>query len=69
MIILIFHSTHEVLKFEKILKKNDIKFEVIPTPREYSSDCGMALRLKEESRDVVNSLQEESGMDIRIVVQ
>lgn len=67
MIILIFHSTHEVLKFEKILKINSISFEVIPTPREYSSDCGMALRTDKNNTDSINTLKEECGMDIRIV--
>ncbi|MFH1618016.1 MAG: DUF3343 domain-containing protein [Candidatus Margulisiibacteriota bacterium] len=46
--ILLFDSIHQLLKTEKGLKKQGIKYEIIPTPREYSSDCGSAIKMKEE---------------------
>ena len=43
--ILIFESVHKVLKAEKILMMNSVKYDIIPTPKEFSSDCGMSIRI------------------------
>ena len=50
--VLIFESVHKVFKTEKVLTAHHIKFDIIPTPKEYSSDCGMSIRLKQESTDL-----------------
>ncbi len=50
-IVFIFESTHQVLKVEKILKENNIKYDIIPTPKEFSSDCGMSIRIADSSDD------------------
>ena len=47
--IIVFNSTHQVLRGEKILKKKKIKAEVIPLPRIFTVDgaaeCGLALQI------------------------
>jgi len=43
--ILIFESTHHVLKAEKLLTGMGIKFDSLPIPKEISSDCGIAIRI------------------------
>jgi len=43
--ILIFESIHKVMKAEKILAANNIKYDIIPTPKEFSADCGMSVRI------------------------
>ena len=48
-VILLFPSIHYVLKAEKILKKQGVPLELIPVPKELSGDCGMALRIEEDS--------------------
>jgi len=52
-IILIFESTHKVLKSEKMLLAGRIKFDIIPTPKEFSSDCGMAIRINPKVADIL----------------
>jgi len=37
---------HHVLKSEKLLEKENVVYDIIPTPREFSSDCGMAIRVE-----------------------
>lgn len=44
---LLFHTIHDVLKAEKILKKHGLRFELVPVPRNLSSDCGMCIRLQD----------------------
>jgi len=41
-----------VLKAEKMLMKADFKFDIIPTPKNISSDCGMSIRLDSKSSDM-----------------
>ncbi|MBP6940689.1 MAG: DUF3343 domain-containing protein [Syntrophorhabdaceae bacterium] len=42
---LIFYSIHDVLKAEKALKGRDVAIELVPVPRNLSSDCGMCIKL------------------------
>ncbi len=41
--VITFNTVHWVMKAEKILVANDIPVTLIPTPRQISSDCGMAV--------------------------
>jgi len=42
---LLFFTIHDVLRAEKILKKHNISIELVPVPRNLSSDCGMCIKL------------------------
>ncbi len=53
MYFLLFHSIHEVLRVEKMLKSRGIKFELVPVPRDLSSDCGMSIVLKQDIKDIL----------------
>ena len=44
-LVIIFGSIHRVLKAESALKAAGIAAELIVTPRELSSDCGMVVRI------------------------
>lgn len=45
-LIILFGSTHQALSGEKALKKAGVKHSVINTPREFSVDCGISLRIE-----------------------
>ncbi|RLB70217.1 MAG: hypothetical protein DRH03_07415 [Deltaproteobacteria bacterium] len=40
---LIFQSIHNVMLAEELLLQANIKIEMVPVPRDISSDCGMSL--------------------------
>ena len=42
--VVLFHSTAHAIRAEKVLQQAGFKIKMIPTPRQLSSDCGMALR-------------------------
>lgn len=44
-IFVLFHTIHDALKMEKALKKVGVPYELVPIPRNLSSDCGMCIRL------------------------
>ncbi|OAG27510.1 DUF3343 domain-containing protein [Thermodesulfatator autotrophicus] len=52
-VILLFPSIHYVLKAEKVLKKEGLKLDLVPVPKEVSSDCGMALEIEKEALALV----------------
>ena len=66
-----FNSTHHVLKAEKLLLGKGIKHEIIPTPKDISSDCGMAIRINpvvSDPNDIEGVLM-KNQIDFRIFVQ
>lgn len=52
--VVLFYSTSGVLIAEKIFKREQIEYKLIPVPRHISSDCGICLRFlsKDEGRVV-----------------
>lgn len=54
-----FQTTHNALHAEKILEHAGIPFIVVPTPREVSSGCGLAIRFyNEHLDDIMNKFNE-----------
>ncbi|RLB70757.1 MAG: hypothetical protein DRH03_06710 [Deltaproteobacteria bacterium] len=50
---LIFHSIHNVMLAEELLLDADIQVDMIPVPRELSSDCGMSLACRLSDLDKI----------------
>ncbi|MDP8221101.1 MAG: DUF3343 domain-containing protein [Candidatus Stygibacter frigidus] len=46
-IVITFNSTHSAMAAEDIFKELKLDFELIPTPREISAECGFALLVRE----------------------
>jgi hypothetical protein len=49
---LLFNTIHDVLRVDKILKKENVNFELVPVPRNLSSDCGMCVKFEDNLEDV-----------------
>jgi hypothetical protein len=66
--ILIFESMHKVMKTEKILLAEGIGIEIIPTPKEITSECGMSIRVNPEKVDLhkIKSILKNNNMDYHI---
>ncbi|MBE0503790.1 MAG: DUF3343 domain-containing protein [Desulfuromonadales bacterium] len=60
--IAVFHSIHRVMKAEKILKGAGVPIQLIPAPRQISSDCGLALRYTPDDAERVQDLLIEQGL-------
>lgn len=58
----VFHSVHRVMKAEKLLKQAKIDVLLIPTPRELSSDCGLAIRYDSAARPRVDTVLQAEGL-------
>jgi hypothetical protein len=42
--VVLFYSTAHAIRAEKVLQQAGFEIKMIPTPRQLSSDCGLALR-------------------------
>lgn len=54
--VLLFHTTHETMHADSILKKNRMRFKLIPRPRDIQDDCGLGLVIVKEDRRKVEGM-------------
>ena len=61
--VVLFHTTSAVMQAEKFLVKGEYSIKLIPTPRQFSSDCGIALRFDWTQREQVKLVLDEAGVE------
>ena len=62
--VVLFYTSSAALRSEKMLIRNGLSAKLIPTPREFSSDCGIALRFGWRHSTQVRELLESAQVDI-----
>ena len=65
--ILVFDSIHYVIKADKLLQKREYKYEMITTPREVSSNCGMSIAPKEDNFERIYDYLLSEGFNMQVV--
>ncbi len=65
--VVLFHTTSAVMRTEKLLLGKGYSIKLIPTPRQFSSDCGIALRFEWTQREQINSVMEETGIEFDVI--
>ena len=65
--VILFHTTSSVIRAEKLLIKHGAAVKLVPTPRQFSTDCGIALRFDWNSRDSITSVLEEAQVEMDAV--
>jgi len=63
--ILLFDSIHYVLGAERLLKESGIPVDLIPTPKELSSDCGMSVSIPLPDLDAARRVLGRSFQGLR----
>ena len=61
----LFDSTSQVMRGEKLLGQAGVRVKMIPTPRQISSDCGLALRFDREEAERVVTILSENSVPVR----
>ncbi len=59
----LFHTVSAALRAEKLLGKTELKTKLIPTPRQLSSDCGVALRFETAHRQDIENLLNQARLE------
>jgi hypothetical protein len=62
--VIIVATTSMALKAEKVLRSAGFRVQLIPTPREYSSDCGLALRFNWNQRLEIQAMLATAEVEI-----
>ena len=62
--VFLFESVHRVMKAEKLLKGKGMKIDLIPVPREISSDCGVAIELSGDLEAEALSVLKENRISV-----
>ncbi|MGE5628478.1 MAG: DUF3343 domain-containing protein [Solirubrobacterales bacterium] len=61
---ILFPSYTEGMKLESLLKKNSIKYTIVPTPRRLSVCCGISIMYNEEDWEKIQVLIKENSVNI-----
>ena len=62
--VVLFHTTSAALRAKKVLQKSGLAVKLIPTPREFSSDYGMALRFAWMRAEQARALLEAARVEV-----
>lgn len=54
--VVLVHTTSAAMRSEKVLLQAGLGIKLIPTPRQFSSDCGIAVRFDWEQVELVEML-------------
>jgi hypothetical protein len=63
--VVLFHSTTHALRAEKVLQTAGVPTKMIPTPRQLSSDCGIALRFERGESERVAAILAENQVPVK----
>ncbi|MBN1130017.1 MAG: DUF3343 domain-containing protein [Chitinispirillaceae bacterium] len=61
-VIALFRSTHSVIRAERLCLENGLYCKVIAVPRTVSSECGIALEIKQEQMAELSGMLSKSGI-------
>lgn len=67
--VVLFYTTSSVMRAEKLLIKGGFAVKLIPTPREFSSDCGIALRFDWSQHGQVKAVLDTVRVEIAAIHQ
>lgn len=62
--VVLFHTTSSAIRAEKLLAKEGYTIKLVPTPRQFSSDCGIALRFDWHRYEQVRSALDKAHVEI-----
>lgn len=62
--VILFNTSSSAMQAEAVLVKSRLLVKLIPTPRELSSDCGVALRFDWDLKDEVFTLLNKMRVDM-----
>ena len=62
--VVLFYTTSSAMRAEKLLAKAGYAVKLIPVPRQFSSDCGIALRFDWHQNEQIRSELDKAQVEI-----
>lgn len=63
--IVLFKTRGLAMQADKVLTAEGYSVTIVPTPRQYTSDCGIAIRFQWTLHDAVTSLLKKAGVEFQ----
>jgi hypothetical protein len=63
--IITFQSTHHAMRAERILTQEGIKTKTIPTPRDITLSCGIAIRIAVDDLETIIELKRSGKLEYK----
>lgn len=60
--VITFKSTHYAIQADSVFRNEKIQYRTIPTPREISHSCGLAIKFNLEDFDDIKSIIEKNSL-------
>jgi hypothetical protein len=61
--VILFHTTSAVMRAEAVLLNAGVPIQLIPTPREFSSNCGISIRFQWQDSGRVKELISQGNLE------
>jgi hypothetical protein len=65
--VVLFHSVSHALRAERVVVRAGLKIKLIPVPRQFSSNCGTAMRFLWPDGAAVRQALEAAGLEIEAI--
>lgn len=65
MYIISFNSTHQAIKCDKVFGQNNMKYAILPTPREITKSCGMSIKFLIEDINTIKDTLKENKIEYK----
>ncbi len=67
--VVVFESTHYAIAAEKLFKELKLPVEIIPTPREITSSCGLSIKFNEGLMEEIKGILKDGNILIKGIYQ
>ena len=64
--IITFESIHYTIKADQLLRTTSCRYEIVPTPRDVSTDCGMCIKVNVDDFDLAFTILSEQGFQVKV---
>jgi hypothetical protein len=68
-VVAVFESTRAAISAERLCTAGSISCQVIPVPRDISSDCGIALEIGEGDREAVEEIFRKEKLKVEFYIK
>ncbi len=62
--VVLVHTTSAAMRAERVLLRSGLSVKLIPTPRQFSTDCGIAVRFAWADAELVASLLTANRVEV-----
>jgi hypothetical protein len=63
--VILFHTTAMAMKAEKALTRAGYQVTLVPTPRQFSSDCGISIRFSWSLAETIEPFLQTVGVEVQ----